>query len=149
MYITLSQNISSWLELLGARIFVGFRMKWNFFLRRLNVESFFTGSTPLDRVNHTTPVVGTSGMLHGSFHHFQFLVLALSHRILAPMRWNGVVNFQFVINILPVRWVIVHKNGTAPLPRPELAKTFAYPKSKLATKQTKPPFERLPVPLSI
>ena len=51
------------LQLIGARIF-RLGVKWHLFKRWGNVKAFHTSSTPLNRVDHSTPIVGASGILH-------------------------------------------------------------------------------------
>jgi len=89
-------------------------MERMFFKSWVHPESFFSRSTPLNRVLSRTPLVGALRMTHARAHHFQYSICFLGGFI-SPNRRNGVVRFHAMIYFLPpVFGIIMHKDRAVP-----------------------------------
>lgn len=82
-------------------------MERNLALRGGDPIPRFSGAAPPDAILCVAPIVGTLRMSHGGPHHFQSSVFAFHRWIGVPIRWNCVMSFQLVVEIVPaVRWVV-------------------------------------------
>ena len=79
-------------------------------LIRRNPDSMFGRSTPLYRILCSAPFVWTIGLLHAGFDHDEF-VLTCTIGLFMPVRWNGVMSFQFVVDLFPTDgWIVMNKH---------------------------------------